>query len=48
MILRCPYVQAFLGFIGITDVTVYRAEGLNVPGVKETALENSIASIEVV
>lgn len=42
-----PYVQRFLGFIGITDVTVVRAEGLNVPVVKETALEKSIEGIAI-
>jgi len=30
-----PYLNAFLGFLGMTDLTVFRAEGLKVPGVKE-------------
>ncbi len=42
-----PYVQRFLGFIGITDVSVVRAEGLNVPVVQDTALEKAMASIAV-
>lgn len=42
-----PYLKAFLGFLGMTDVTVFRAEGLKVPGVKETALEKGIGSIVI-
>lgn len=40
-----PYLKAFLGFLGMTDLTVFRAEGLKVPGLKETALERGIESI---
>lgn len=40
-----PYLQAFLGFLGMSDLTAFRAEGLKVPGIKETAMENAIASI---
>ncbi|WP_407429839.1 FMN-dependent NADH-azoreductase [Arcticibacter sp.] len=42
-----PYLQAVLGFMGMTDVTVYRAEGVNMPQLKEGALERAIASIAV-
>jgi FMN-dependent NADH-azoreductase len=42
-----PYLRAVLGAIGLTDVTFVRAEGLNVPGVKDNALEKAIASIRV-
>ncbi|QNK63491.1 NAD(P)H-dependent oxidoreductase [Pedobacter sp. PAMC26386] len=42
-----PYLKAFLGFLGMTDLTVFRAEGLKVPGVKEYAMEKAIDSIEV-
>jgi len=42
-----PYLKAFLGFLGMTDITVFRAEGLKVPGVKEHALEKGIASIVI-
>jgi FMN-dependent NADH-azoreductase len=42
-----PYLKAFLGFLGMTDLTVFRAEGLKVPGVKETAMEKAIASIVI-
>jgi FMN-dependent NADH-azoreductase len=42
-----PYLQSFLGFLGMTDLTVFRAEGLHVPVVKDTALEKAIASIKI-
>lgn len=42
-----PYLKAFLGFLGMTDLTVFRAEGLKVPGVKEYAMEKAIESIEI-
>jgi FMN-dependent NADH-azoreductase len=42
-----PYLTAFLGFLGMTDLTVFRAEGLKVPGVKEFAMEKAIDSIVI-
>jgi len=42
-----PYLRAVLALIGITDVTVFRAEGLNIPGVKETAFEKAVESISI-
>lgn len=42
-----PYLNAFLGFLGMTDQTVFRAEGLKVPGVKEYAMEKAIGSIKI-
>ena len=42
-----PYLKAFLGFLGMTDLTVFRAEGLKVPGVKEDALKKAIDSIKI-
>lgn len=42
-----PYLKAVLGFIGITDVEVVRAEGLGISGLMETALEKGIESIPV-
>jgi FMN-dependent NADH-azoreductase len=42
-----PYLKAFLGFLGMTDLTVFRAEGLKVPGVKENAMEKAIESIKI-
>jgi FMN-dependent NADH-azoreductase len=42
-----PYLQAFLGFLGMTDLTVFRAEGLKVSGIKETAMVKAIESIKI-
>jgi len=42
-----PYLKAFLGFLGMTDLTVFRAEGVKVPGIQEHALEKGIASIVI-
>ena len=42
-----PYLKAFLGFLGMTDMTVFRAEGLKVAGVKEHAMEKALASINI-
>jgi len=42
-----PYLTAFLGFLGMTDLTIFRAEGLKVPGVKEFAMEKAIGSIKI-
>ena len=42
-----PYLNAFFGFLGMKDLTVIRAEGLKVPGVKEYAMEKAIDSIRI-
>jgi FMN-dependent NADH-azoreductase len=42
-----PYLRWILGFIGLTDVTTVRVEGLAIPGLKETALEKAIAGIHL-
>lgn len=42
-----PYLKAVLAFIGITDVSVVRAEGLGIAALAETALEKAIESISV-
>ncbi|ANF52861.1 FMN-dependent NADH-azoreductase [Chryseobacterium glaciei] len=42
-----PYLKAFLGFLGMTDVTVIRAEGLKVPGLKDHAMEKAVDSINI-
>lgn len=42
-----PYLQSFLGFLGMTDLTVFRAEGLHVPVVQDKALEKGISSIVI-
>jgi FMN-dependent NADH-azoreductase len=40
-----PYLKAVLGFMGMTDLTIYRAEGVNIPELKEHALDKAIDSI---
>lgn len=42
-----PYLKAFLGLLGMTDLTVVRAEGLKVPGLQEQAMEKAIDSIVI-
>jgi FMN-dependent NADH-azoreductase len=42
-----PYLKTILGFIGIDDVTIFRVEGVNVPGMKDAALEKGLASVVV-
>ena len=39
------YLKSLLGFIGMTDVQVFRVEGLAIPGVKESALDKGLASV---
>lgn len=41
------YLIFLLGFLGITDVTIIRAEGLRIDGIKETAFEKGVESIVV-
>ena len=40
-----PYLKAVLGFLGMTDVTVFRVEGTAVPGQAEIAMQKGIDSI---
>ncbi len=42
-----PYLKIILGHIGMTDVTVFRAEGTSLPGIQDTALEKGIDSIKI-
>lgn len=42
-----PYLKTVLGFMGMTDIAVYRAEGVNIPELKEHALARAIESIAV-
>lgn len=42
-----PYLKAFLGFLGMTDLKVFRAEGVKVPGIKEHAFAKGVASIVI-
>ncbi|MCD9853753.1 NAD(P)H-dependent oxidoreductase [Epilithonimonas sp. JDS] len=40
-----PYVKNVFGFYGVKDVSVFRAEGLSIPGIMENALAKGIDSI---
>lgn len=42
-----PYIKTMLGFIGITDVTIVRAEGFAVAELQQTALDKGIDSIQL-
>jgi FMN-dependent NADH-azoreductase len=42
-----PYLKAFLGFLGMTDLTAFRAEGLKIPELKEHAMSKAINSIVI-
>ncbi|WP_046247121.1 FMN-dependent NADH-azoreductase [Hymenobacter terrenus] len=42
-----PYLKAILGFLGITDVTVVRVEGVAIPGVQDTALQKALDSVSI-
>ncbi len=42
-----PYLKTVLGFLGMTDLKVFRVEGLNVPTLKEFALEKAISGISL-
>lgn len=41
-----PYLRTFFGFIGITDVTMIRAEGIRGPAEEEAALLKTTAEIK--
>ncbi|KMQ63485.1 FMN-dependent NADH-azoreductase [Chryseobacterium sp. BLS98] len=42
-----PYIKNIFGFYGVTDVSVFRAEGLSIPGIQETSLEKAIEGITI-
>lgn len=41
------YLRAVLGWLGMTDVTTVRAEGLSMPDLKDVALDKAIAEFAV-
>ena len=41
-----PYLKAVLGFLGMTDLTVVRAEGLAIPGVQDTAVQRALDNFQ--
>lgn len=42
-----PYLKAFLGFLGMSDMTIIRAEGLKVPGIQEQAFQKAVDRITI-
>ncbi|TCD12147.1 FMN-dependent NADH-azoreductase [Pedobacter frigidisoli] len=40
-----PYLRAVLGFLGMVDMKAFRVEGVNMPDLKDQALEKAIESI---
>ena len=42
-----PYLKQVLGILGMTDLKIFRADGLKVPALQEHALEKGIESIEL-
>ncbi|RYJ44216.1 FMN-dependent NADH-azoreductase [Flavobacterium beibuense] len=40
-----PYLRTVLGFIGLNDVTAFRAEGTAMPDLKEMALTNALQAV---
>ncbi|MBF4505417.1 NAD(P)H-dependent oxidoreductase [Flavobacterium sp. JLP] len=41
-----PYLRTVFGFLGITDVTVFRVEGSAIPQLAENALPKALISVE--
>lgn len=42
-----PYLKAILAFLGMTDVTTFRVEGLAIPGIQDQALEKAVQEINI-
>lgn len=40
-----PYLKSVLGFLGMSDLTVFRAEGTSYPDLKDQALQKAIDSV---
>ena len=40
------YLRSVLGFLGMTDITAFRLEGLSVPDLKDNAWDKAIQNIE--
>ncbi|CCH52898.1 FMN-dependent NADH-azoreductase [Fibrisoma limi BUZ 3] len=42
-----PYLKTVLSFLGMTDVTLVRAEGIKIPDLQESALEKALNSVQL-
>lgn len=40
-----PYLRGSLGFLGMTDITTFRVEGIGVPQLAETALPKAVGAV---
>ncbi len=41
-----PYMRSLLGLLGMTDITVFKTDGVAIPGIGEQHLEQTIHAIE--
>ena len=41
-----PYLRSFLGFLGMKDVTAFKAEGLAIPAIREQNLQQTLSAID--
>jgi FMN-dependent NADH-azoreductase len=42
-----PYLQTVLGFIGLTDISIIRAEGTSIPDTKDIAIAKAIDRMDL-
>jgi FMN-dependent NADH-azoreductase len=42
-----PYLRTILGFIGLTDLTIFRVEGTAIENLKDQAMDKAVASIHL-
>jgi FMN-dependent NADH-azoreductase len=42
-----PYLLSLLGFVGLTDVQLIRAEGCGIPGVQDTAVQKGLEALVI-
>jgi FMN-dependent NADH-azoreductase len=42
-----PYLKTVLGFIGITDISIIRAEGTSLPDRKDLAIETAVSRMDL-
>lgn len=42
-----PYLKSVFGFIGLTDMSIFRIEGTAMPGMEQTAVEKGLNSIVI-
>ena len=41
-----PYLKGLLGFLGMTDITTFRVEGIGMPQLAETALPKAVGTVQ--